>query len=381
VLGDRFLNDSFIRSSRPYFFKSDIELVLKDLESVLESGKLRNGQNQRLFEENMAAYLGIENCVALDSDLSALETALQYYNVKDREVIVCTNSFISIPNSVLYAGGRVVFADIKKETLSMDPASVKKCISPKTCGVIVTHIAGFPNPDFREIEGICRERGFFLIEDATHALGAMIGDRKVGCFGDAAVFAFTPTKVITSGEGGMLATSNGELADFARLNRYYGSGAGKTHFERLGRHMLLPEVSAVLGIYQLRRVEEFIARRNQVAQAYNEAFDRIEGVSIVDCSSGSRCSYYKYPITLNPKVDKEKFVKTLNALGVETGTVFYPPCHMQPVYRCQNLNGQSLPVAEDVLFRTVTLPMHYGLNDLDVLDVIMNVRLALESCF
>jgi dTDP-4-amino-4,6-dideoxygalactose transaminase len=376
-----FLNDEYIRSSRPYFFKSDIELIFRDLELVLESGKFRNGQNLRRFEENMAAYLGIGNCVALDSDLSALETALQYFNVENREVIVCTNSFISVPNSVLYAGGRVVFADIKKETLSMDPASVKKSVSPRTSGVIVTHIAGFPNPDLQEIAQICDENKLFLIEDATHALGAMIGNRKVGCFGDAAIFAFTPTKVITAGEGGMLATGDDGLAGFARLNRYYGSGAGKTNFERLGRHMMLPEVSAVLGIYQLRRVEEFVARRNQIAQVYNEAFSRLEGVSIVACPHGNRCSYYKYPITLNSKVDKEKLVKTLTNLGIETGTVFYPPCHMQPVYKRQNLDGSYLPVAKEVLSRTVTLPMHYALNDLEVLDVVMNVRLAVESCF
>ncbi len=373
------LNDSYIRSSRPYFPKADIEKIVEDLALVLDEGKLRNGKNLQRFEKMVATYLGIKHCIALDSDSSALETALQYYNIKDTEVIVCTNSFISIPNSVLYAGGRIVFADIRKDTLSMDTNSLKRNISPKTRGVIVTHIAGFPNPDLQEIHEICRENGYFLIEDATHALGATIGNQKVGTFGDAAIFAFTPTKVVTTGEGGMLATNNDELAEYARLYSYYGSGPGKTNFENLGRHMMMPEISALLGIYQLNRIEEFITRRNQIAQAYNEAFNRTNEVSTIKCPKENRSSYYKYPITLSPKISKEKFVQTLSSQGIETGTVFYPPCHMQPVYKKQKLNSMPLPVAQEVLARTVTLPMHFALNDLEILDIIENVRLLVEA--
>jgi dTDP-4-amino-4,6-dideoxygalactose transaminase len=372
------LDNDYIRSSRPYFPKADIEKILADLALVLEEGKLRNGKYLKNFEKQTALYLGIKHCIALDSDSSALETALQYLNVKDREVIVCTNSFISIPNSVLYAGGKVVFADIKKDTLSMDLNSVKRNISPKTCGVIVTHIAGFPNPDLIEIQKICRKNGFFLIEDATHALGAKIGNQKVGTFGDAAIFAFTPTKVITTGEGGMLATNNDEFAEHARLYSYYGSGAGKTRFELLGRHMMMPEISALLGIYQLTRIEEFITKRNQIAEVYNEAFNSTNKFSTIKCARNNRSSYYKYPLILGRKVNKENFVQRLNAQGIETGTVFYPPCHMQPVYQKQKLSGLPLSVAEQVLARTITLPMHPALNESAISEVLEKVQLAVE---
>jgi perosamine synthetase len=373
------MNEYYIRSSRPFFSKEDIEKTLADIALVLEEGKLRNGQNLKTFQQKIASYLGIEHAIALDSDSSALETALNYFKIKDREVIVCTNSFISIPNSVLYAGGKVVFADIKKETLSMDPNSVTTSISPKTCGVIVTHIAGFPHPNLNEIKEVCDSHNLFLIEDATHALGATIDKQKVGTFGDAAIFAFTSTKVVTTGEGGMLTTNNNELAEYARLYSYYGSGAGKTNFENLGRHMMMPEISAILGIHQLNRIEEFIARRNQITKAYNEAFNQLKEVSTITCAKENRCSYYKYPLTLSPKISKVKFVRMLSAQGIETGTVFYPPCHMQQVYKKQKLNGLPLTVAEEVLARTVTLPMHFALDDLEVLEVIENVRVAVEA--
>ena len=369
------MNDEYIRSSRPFFPKQDIQKIALDISKALEEGKLRNGENLKSFERGIAEYLNIKNAIALDSDSSAFEIALNYFGVKNREVIVCTNSFISVPNSVLYSGGKVVFADIRGETLSMDPASLRENLSKDTGGVIVTHIAGFPNPDLEEIREICKERNLFLVEDATHAIGATINGQKAGTFGDAAVFAFTPTKVITTGEGGMLVTNNDELAEYARRYSYYGSGPGKTNFVNLGRHMMMPEISAILGVYQLKRVEEFIARRNEIAKTYNEAFDKISSVRTVKCSSNSRSSYYKYPLILSDEVDKAKFTELLKDLHVETGSVFYPPCHLQTVYQKKFVSTKSvLPVSEKILAQTITLPMHADLSDADVRQVVQGVR-------
>ncbi|MCL2477159.1 DegT/DnrJ/EryC1/StrS family aminotransferase [Candidatus Bathycorpusculum sp.] len=371
------MSQELIRSSRPFFPKEDINAILSDLGLVLEEGKLRNGKNLKTFEKIVSDYLGIKYALSLDSDSSALETVLQYYKIKDREVIVSTNSFISIPNSVLYAGGQVVFADIKKETLSMNPVDLYKKITAKTCGVILTHIAGFPHPELNKIQEFCQNNHLFLIEDATHAMGAAIADQKIGTFGDAAIFAFTPTKVATTGEGGMLVTNDSQLADYARLYSYYGSGPEKTQFVNLGRHMLLPEIAAILGIYQMRRIEEFIAKRNQIAAIYNEAFDQINGLDTVKVKKDNRCSYYKYPLILNSKFNKAEIQKKLLNNRVETGTIFYPPCHMQTIYASETKN-RSLLNAEDVLTRTITLPMHTALTDQDISQVVTSVKKAID---
>jgi len=362
------MSEKYVRAARPFFPKEDIGLLLRDIAVALEEGRLRNGKNLSIFERMFAEYIGVKDAVAVDSDGSALETALQYHRVKGREVIVCTNSFIAIPNSVVYAGGKVVFADIRPETLSMDPKSLLEGISGKTCGVIVTHIAGFPNPDLKEIVEICRDRDIFLIEDATHAIGAMIDGRKVGTFGDAAIFTFTPTKVMTTGEGGMLATNNTRLIEEARRFRYYGAGEGRTNFVHLGRHMLLPEISAILGIYQLKRIEEFIVKRNEIARIYDEELGRMDSAKIVECSPSSRASYYKYPLILDHNVDRQEFAELLERkYRIETGTVFYPPCHIQPVYqRLKNRLCRGNPsVSERVLSRTITLPIHAAMKDDD----------------
>ncbi len=372
-----------IRSSKPFFPENDIEPLLADIRGVLEEGHFRNGKNVKTFEDMVSRYIVVGSAVAFDSDSSAYETALRFFNPSGGEVVVCTNSFISVPNSVVNSGGKVVFADLKADTLSMDSKSLLQNLTPNTRGVIVTHIAGFPNPDLKTIIKICRDHHLFLIEDATHAIGATVNNQKVGSFGNASVFAFTPTKILTTGEGGMLVTNNSELCEFAMRYRYYGSGPGKTNFADLGRHMMLPEVSAVLGTYQMRRLEEFIKRRNEIAKIYNEAFKEIPGLQTIVCQSENRCSYYKYPIILGEKTDKKEVTQTLfEDFGIETGNVFYPPCHLQDVYKKLGARSYgSLAVAEDVLSRTIALPMHAALTDEDALFVTENVLQILRANF
>jgi dTDP-4-amino-4,6-dideoxygalactose transaminase len=365
-----------IRSSKPVFPPEDINPILRDIEAVLGDGQFRFGKNVKAFEDMARTYLGLAGAVAFDSDSSAYETALHYFGAEGKEVVVCTNSFVSVPNSVVAVGAKPVFADIRAESLSMNPESLERNITADTAGVIVTHISGFPNPDIHRIQAICREHGLFLIEDATHAIGAIVNGQKVGSFGDAAVYAFTPTKVITTGEGGMLASNNQELCEFAKRFSFYGSGAGKTNFVDLGRHMVLPEISAILGIHQLRRLDQFIERRNRIAGQYDAALNILGTFSTVKSPSGFHGSYYKYPLILDRRIDKAAFTKRLiDDYGIETGNIFYPPCHMQGVYR--KLGAASyggLSVAEDVLARTITLPMHVDLSDDEVAYVVDHVK-------
>ena len=189
-------------------------------------------------------------------------------------------------------------------------------------------------------------------------------------------------KILVTGAGGMLVTDSTELSEEAKAFRFYGSGKAKTTFVNLGRHMVLPEISAILGIYQLKRAEEFIAKRNRIAKIYDEELNRLDLVKTIECPYGNRSSYYKYPLILDAHVGKARFTQLLEKeYAVETGNVFYPPCHMQSVYgaRGADLSGKKLPVSERVLSQTITLPMHAALTDEDAQYVVKSCRAALAS--
>ncbi|MCW4003215.1 MAG: DegT/DnrJ/EryC1/StrS family aminotransferase [Candidatus Bathyarchaeota archaeon] len=176
-------------------------------------------------------------------------------------------------------------------------------------------------------------------------------------------------------------TNNSELGELAKQYRFYGSGAGKTIFVDFGRHMVLPEISAILGIYQLNRLEEFISKRNEIANKYNEMFEKINTIGIVSCPACYRSSYYKYPLKLNDKIDKTKFTQLLfEDFGIETGNIFYPLCHLQTVYKKLGaLSYASLLTAETVLSRTLALPMHVQLTAQDVNYVLEKVTFLLHA--
>jgi dTDP-4-amino-4,6-dideoxygalactose transaminase len=284
--------------------------------------------------------------------------------VEGREVIVPTNTFIASANAVLLAGGVPVLADISPVSLASGWAQIRARLSPRTCGVVVVHLAGLIPPDLAQIRALCAEQGLFLLEDAAHAHGASWQQRRAGGLGDAAAFSFYATKVITCGEGGMLTTDEEGLAEFARSFRCHGldeNGQGV----RLGNNFRLPELSAALGRRQLRRLEEFVGERNRLAALYLERLARIPEVGLFPAPAGQVHAYYKFPLSLPPGCDRQQVALRLRRdFGVETGTVYWPPCHRQPLYA--HWDPALFPVAEGLLPRLLTLPLFAGLEEADV---------------
>ena len=321
-----------ISSSFPFFPEESLNSILDEIKLVLKSGRLTDGPYAQEFERKFAEYNKIKYAVAVNSGTAALEVALRHFKLAGREVIVPTNTFVSTPNSVLFAGGKPVFADMKADTLCIDLDDVRKKLSPKTAGVIVVHIAGLVCPQINEIKELCDEKGLFLLEDAAHAHGAMIDGKMAGTLGDAGCFSFYPTKVMTSCEGGMIITNNSQLAEEARCLRTCGQNAERKAV-MLGHNWRLNEMAAVVGKHQLENLEEFVSKRNEVARWYEEALSNVEGISLFKTPSNIRHSYYKYPVKLADGIDREKLGFLLKEkYGVETGHVYYPPCHLQPFY-------------------------------------------------
>ena len=317
----------------------------------------------------------------MNSGTSALEIPLRYFGLKGREVIVPTNTFVATPNTVLFAGGKPVFADIRKDSLCIDPEDVKRKVSKKTAGIIVVHVAGLVCPQMEELVEMCKEKGLFLLEDAAHAHGALFDGKKAGALADAGAFSFYPTKVMTSGEGGMITTDDSKLAETALMMRTHGQNA-RREMVMLGHNWRMSEMAAVVGKHQLESLEKFVVKRNEIARLYEKCLRDVDGVELFRVPANIRHSYYKYPIKLNDEVDRDKLAAVLkDKYGIETGNVYDPPCHLHPFYRENFGTGEGdLPVSERVLRKVLCLPMHAGMTEEETCRVVDGVRSSGKIC-
>lgn len=368
-------NKKRILSAFPFFDEECITGILQDIELTLKSGVLIDGIHTKDFEKKFAEYIKVEHAVAVSSATAALEMALRYFKVRDREVIVPTNTFVATPNSVLFAGGKPVFADIREDTLCIDPEDVRRKLSPRTAGVIVVHVGGLVCPQMDELMQLCEDYRLFLLEDAAHAHGAIFKGRMAGALGDAGCFSFYPTKVMTSGLGGMLTTDDSGLAEAARLMRTHGQNT-QGQMILLGNEWRLSEISAIVGRHQLERLELFIKRRNEIAECYSSALRNVPGISLFQTPPYVRHSYYKFALKLSEDMNREKLAALLrDEYGVETGHLYYPPCHLQLFYKEHfGTREGDLPVAESVLRRVLCLPMHAALSDEDAFYVAESLK-------
>lgn len=356
-----------IRSAFPYFPAEDIALIQEDVGRILRTGRLILGPFLQQFEAQCAEYVGTSRAVGLSSCTAALEATLRYLRVEGGEVVVPTNTFVATANAVIYAGARPVFADIDGDALALDPADLERRLTPRTKAVIVVHIAGTISPHIRAIRRLCDSRRIPLIEDAAHAHGATFEGQQAGSFGFAGCFSMYPTKVLTTGCGGVVTTDDVDLAEYCSVVRHHGAGSrGLTVPEHHGNDWIMNEISAAIGVRQLARLDEFVAQRNVLAAIYRDAVAASEHLFNLPLARDARNSYYKYIVIAKHGIDGRRVLDDASKThNVELAQVYFPPCHLQPIFRA--VAGQDpLPNAEDILPRAIALPMHVGLAAADV---------------
>ena len=263
-------------------------------------------------------------------------------------------------------------------TFALSLETVEAALTPDTAGVVLVHIGGAISPDTAAIAKLCEERGIFLFEDAAHAHGASYGGRMAGTFGVAGAFSFYPTKVITSGEGGMIVTDDERIRDDAVIYRDQGKAGflGGDHV-RLGYAWRMSELHAAVGVVQLRRLDEFIDNRRTVAAQYDAALAGIDGITALALGDESRSNYYKYIALLDHGIDRQHVKDLLRKEhGVAmSGEVYAAPLHFQPVF--DGLQQGGLPVAEDVCARHVCLPIHSDMTSEEATYVVDSIAAVL----
>ncbi|HSS90710.1 MAG TPA: DegT/DnrJ/EryC1/StrS aminotransferase family protein [Streptosporangiaceae bacterium] len=376
-------------AARVVFPASDQAEIAAAVTEMLASGALTLGPYTRGFEAAFAAaHTGPRppspdgpHAVAVASGTAALTIALLALGVRGREVVVPANTFYATAAAVLQAGARPVFADVEAGTFALSAATTAAALTPRTAAVVTVHIGGLISPQIDELRALCDERGIALVEDAAHAHGATFDGRFAGSFGAAAAFSFYPTKVVTSGEGGMVLTGSEELAQEARIYRDQGKGAfSANHHVRLGSAWRMSELHAATGLVHLRRMEEFIARRRAVAARYDKALGDLDGIQPLAEPPGCRSNIYKYIALLPPGLDRARFKSELaqRFQVYLSGEVYDLPLHRQPVLA--EYAGPPLPVAEELAARHICLPVHSDMTDSEV-DEVLTAVAAVQSAF
>ncbi len=342
--------------SRPDITRAEIDAVVE----VLGTPTLSIGPKLAEFEHACAALAGRRHAVGVSSGTAGLHCAMIAAGVDAGDEVVTTPfSFVASANCALYVGAKPVFVDIDPQTLNMDLDKVAAAITPRTKAIVGVEVFGHPG-GMAELEQLAQKHELVLIEDACEGLGGKLGQRPIGSFGRAAVFAFYPNKQITTGEGGMILTDDDKFADVCRALRNQGrEGMAWLAHQRLGYNYRLSEINAAIGVAQLRRLEEILENRRRVAHHYIERLMTNKFLILPTVMEDTIMSWFVFVVRLNDlfgPADRDEVLQALRAEGIGTNN-YFPPIHLQP-YMVEKFGYREgdFPVCEYVAARTVALP-------------------------
>ena len=350
-----------VPSAKIYFPEEDRKKILNKIDDVLKSGYLTLGKYGKELEQKFAKYTGTKYAIAVNSGTSALEISLIASGVKNNSVILPTNTFAATAFAVHHSRNKIIFADCDND-FNMNPDSLNENIGKDTKAVILVHIGGNISKNISEIKKICDDNKLILLEDAAHAHGSSLNDKKAGTFGLTSSFSFYPTKVMTSGEGGMILTDDEILYKKACQFRDQGKeGFFSNSIVEMGYNWRMSELHAILGIEQLKRLDSFISDRRRIAKIYDKRLKEIESVQSLEFPTklNMKSNYYKYIAVLEKGIDRGKLKKDLKEkFGISlSGEVYDTPLHLQHIFKkeCNTKEG-DFPNAEELCSRQICLP-------------------------
>jgi len=348
----------FIKPTLP-----DFQSVISAYQGFYAAGMITNGSLVQRFESAAAERLGVNHCVAVSSCTSGLMLLLRALGVTG-EVILPSFTFFATGHAVIWNGLTPVFADCDPDTWTIDPADVETRITERTTAIIAVHMYGNPCA-VDALEGIASRHKLKLIFDSAHAFGSRRGGCPVGQFGDAEAFSLSPTKLLVAGEGGIVSTNDGTLAQLLRAGRNYGD-PGSYDPDLIGLNARMPEFNAALALAGLAILDAKLARHNAIATRYTELLSSVPGLRFQKVAPADLCSYKDYSVCVDPGaagITRDELASALLAENIETKKYFYPPMHRQKLYRGYYDGRQSLPRTDSVSEAVLSLPIYESLSD------------------
>lgn len=369
---------------RQYIDEEDIQAVA----DTLRSDYLTCGPRITQLEEKLCEVTGAKYCVAVSNGTAALHIAAIAAGIKEGDEVITTPiTFAASANCALYCGARPVFADINPDTYNIDPASIRKCITDKTKAVVAVDFTG-QAVELDEIRAICKEHNLVLIEDAAHSIGTRYNGQPIGSIADMTTFSFHPVKTVTAGEGGAVTTNDPVLYQKLLLAHAHGITRDRSQMVHptddpwyneqvnLGYNYRMTEFQAALLMSQLKKLEAFSKRREEIVNMYDEAFSKIPEVKVQKEIPESDTTRHLYILQLDDRklsCTRREFFDALHAENI------YSQVHYLPVYwhsHYENLGYPKglCPNAEHYYRQSMSLPLYYSLTDEDVKDVIHAVE-------
>jgi dTDP-4-amino-4,6-dideoxygalactose transaminase len=379
---ESFRRADFLAFAPPCIGEDEIAEVV----DTLRSPWISTGPKTRRFEVAFADAVGARDALALNSCTAAMHTALVALGIgPGDEVITTAMTFAATVNVIEHVGARPVLVDVRPDTLTLDPERVAEAVTSRTRAILAVHYAGHP-ADLDALGVIADQARLSLIEDAAHALPATYRGRRIGSTPNPVAFSFYATKNLTTAEGGMLTGDPAFLASARPLSlhgmnrdawkRYAKGGSWRYEIQAPGFKYNMTDIQAALGLQQLRRLDGFHARRAAIARAYTDAFSASDALEPPAQLAHVGHAWHLYVLRLHPaalRIDRDRFIDELAARNIGT-SVHFIPVHMHPFYRDKyRYRPDALPVTADGYGRMLSLPLHPGLTDEDVADVIASV--------
>lgn len=336
---------------------------------VLETPTLSLGPRLVEFEKKFAHFIGVKHAIAVNSGTSGLHLCIKALGIQDGDEVITTPfSFIASANCALFERAKPVFVDIREDTLNLDEEKIEQAISKsaksRTKAILPVHVFGYP-AQMDKIRKIAKKNHLSVIEDSCEAIGAEIKGKKVGSFSDVAVFAFYPNKQMTTGEGGMIVTNSSRIAELCQSLRNQGRASMKwLSHDRVGYNYRLSEMNCALGIAQLSRIKEILAKRAKVAAKYNELLKHPNIILPPQNDKNLTRSWFVYVIRLKDlsRAKRDELAKYLEKNNIQTGE-YFPAIHLEPIYRKLGYKKGDFPITEKVSASTLALPFYNNLEN------------------
>ena len=348
----------------PVIDEREIKKVVKTLMSGFWASGAGGGQVQE-FEKKFKKFINSKSCVSVNSGTAALHLAATLCDIKGKEVILPSLSFVSTAHAIMYNGGIPVFVDVNPHTLCIDPEEIKKKISKKTRCIIPVHFGGMP-ADIKKIQKLSNSN-IMIIEDAAHACGSEFNGKKIGSHGDFVCFSFHPVKNLAMPTGGLISINNHnykKITEDLKSKRWCGISNRKYadyDVDKIGWNFYMNELSAAIGLVQLQKIKKMNNKRKSIAKIYDKELNVSKKIPFT-----STCVYHLYWICVR---DRNFFRKKLLEKGIETGT-HYKPIHQMSLYK----KSVKLPLTEKIAKEIVTIPIHPNLTGSQIDYIVKTVN-------